>query len=100
MEEDEQVIKDEFYKHRIEYEKRHGELSERVTRLESVIANLATKQDLEQLKASIVKELLDTVVTRTDVDWLKRAFWFGMGMLSSAIVALFGLLLAHMTSRP
>jgi len=88
-----------FNEHRLDYERRHGALSERVAKMETAIANLATKDDLAKLKAEIIASLSDMIATRTDVDWLKRAYWVSVGAVSTVLTIIVGLLISHVATQ-
>ncbi len=83
-------LRKRFNGHCVEYERRQGETEGRVSVLENAMLNLATKEDLQKIKTEIVKGLSDSIATTTDVDWLKRAFWFTAGGALSALLVAVG----------
>ncbi len=83
-------LRKRFNNHCVEYERRQGETEGRVSVLENAMLNLATKEDLQKLKTEIVKGLSDSIATTTDVDWLKRGFWFAAGGVLSAVLMIVG----------
>jgi hypothetical protein len=77
----------QFQQYQIEYEKRHAELEQRVTKLEECVRSLATREDIQNFKVELVQAISTILPTQTDVDWLKRAFWAGVGAVSALTVA-------------
>ncbi len=92
-----------------DYERRHGELISRVIRLETQYSTLATREDLIMLKEAVntFRATVDqfegataAMATKTDVDWLKKAFWYLAGAVSSVGTALIVAFVLHVMGNP
>jgi hypothetical protein len=88
-------LRQRFNHHCVDYERRQGEADGRLRVLENAVTNLATKEDLQKLKTEIVTVLSESIATRTDVDWLKRGFWFAAGGALSAVLTI----VAHLAGK-
>ncbi len=88
-------LRKRFNNHCVDYERRQGETEGRLSVLENAVTNLATKEDLQKLKTEIVKALSESIATKTDVDWLKRGFWFAAGGALSAVLTI----VAHLAGK-
>lgn len=73
-----------------QYYSNHALLENRLTRVETIVSSLVTRDDLSNLKTDLasfresVKQMqtvAGAMATKTDVEWLKKAFWTGVGAL-------------------
>lgn len=101
---------------KLDYERRHGQLSReifavvgdistRIARLEEILKNVATREDITKMDGIVsrMEESLkrfndksDAMVTKTDVEWLKKSFWAAIALLSGLDITLAGLLFKHL----
>lgn len=84
---------------RAEYEQRHAALESRVSRLEERMLSLATREDIQNVKTEIVKEVAKMLPTVTDVKWLEKAFWWGLGAVTAIAVSGIGIMLGHLAGK-
>lgn len=91
--------KDTVILSRAEYEQRHAALDSRIMRLEVIVMSLATREDIANIKTQIVKEIATLIPTTTDVDWLKRFLWIGLGAAISLSLSVAGFGVAHLMGK-
>lgn len=80
------------------------DLRDRMTRVETIVAGLVTREDLANFRATVVQlqeatknfeSLADSVATRADVDWIKKFVAWGLGLIGSVLALLAGITLNH-----
>lgn len=91
-----------------QYYTNHALLENRLTRVETIVASMVTREDLTGLKTDLatfresVKQMQtigDSMATKNDVAWLKSFFWKAAGAIISILIALAGLLLSHVYAK-
>lgn len=71
-----------------QYYTNHALLENRLTRVETIVASMVTREDLSTLKTDIasfreavgnMESIASSMATKTDVEWLKRFLWAAIG---------------------
>lgn len=80
------------------------DLRDRMTRVETLITSLVTREDLANFRISVERleeaaknfeTLSSSVATKSDVDWIKNFVRWALGIIGSLIALLAGVLLNH-----
>lgn len=91
--------------HRLQYERRHAELEQRVARLETIMASLATREDLANFRTTVAtlqetvkqfESLSSSMATKKDVEWIKSFIEKMTAGLSAVLLSVIGLLISHL----
>lgn len=93
----------------VRYEQRHADLQMRVVTLETLTRSFATREDIIKLTqtlesfqrvleatASQFETASSAMATKTDTDWLKRSYWWGLGIVAAILSAIAIALVSHL----